>query len=240
MMVLFNSEPMIAGKTHSEILAMRNWTRKRWYKKIPPEEKEMAMKIVESARRTKISAAATERWKDPEFRDTMIGENNPFFGKTHSEKTRAMMGEAKTGENHPMYGKTRPQFSEIMKGENNPMKRPDVIVKRSGENHHNWQGGISTLPYGPEFNSSLKNQIRERDNHTCQECHQTEDQLEYPLSVHHIDYDKKNNGPENLISLCRSCHSQTNFSREDWTEYFGTRVPSLSRDREEKIMELLL
>ncbi len=35
------------------------------------------------------------------------------------------------------------------------------------------------------------------------------------------DYDKRNNSPENLISLCASCHTKTNFSRNDWTEYFG-------------------
>lgn len=36
--------------------------------------------------------------------------------------------------------------------------------------------------------------------------------------VHHIDYDKKNNNPENLITLCHSCHAKTNSNREYWTK----------------------
>ena len=31
---------------------------------------------------------------------------------------------------------------------------------------------------------------------------------------------KKNNSPNNLIALCQTCHSQTNFNRDDWKNYF--------------------
>ena len=48
----------------------------------------------------------------------------------------------------------------------------------------------------------------------CQKC------SKYGNVVHHIDYDKENNNPNNLISLCRNCHAQTNFKREYWTNYF--------------------
>ena len=96
--------------------------------------------------------------------------------------------------------------------------------KNSGEKHFNWQGGISKEPYSFEFNKKLKKQIRQRDNFTCQECGYTEKQLGYHLSVHHIDYNKKNNNPENLICLCKSCHAQTNFKRNDWINYFKNKV----------------
>ena len=36
----------------------------------------------------------------------------------------------------------------------------------------------------------------------------------------------RNNEPENLISLCKSCHTQTNFKREDWTVYFQNKLNS--------------
>ena len=54
------------------------------------------------------------------------GENNPMFGKKHSEETRRKLSEAKTGENHYMYGKkhsekTRKKISKALSGENNPM-----------------------------------------------------------------------------------------------------------------------
>lgn len=91
------------------------------------------------------------------------------------------------------------------------------------ELHPQWKGGISFEPYGIEFVQELKEKIRKRDNYTCQECNYTEEQLGYPLSPHHIDYDKKNNKEDNLISLCNVCHGQTNFKREDWTRYFKSK-----------------
>ena len=94
----------------------------------------------------------------------------------------------------------------------------------AGEKHPNWLGGISFEPYGIQFDRKLRKKIRERDNHKCQECNFTEDELGYKLSVHHIDYDKQNNNENNLISLCKSCHGQTNFSRSDWQNYFREKL----------------
>ena len=93
-----------------------------------------------------------------------------------------------------------------------------------GSNHHCWINGSSFEPYGSEFNERLKKQIRERDNYTCQECNFTENQLGYKLRIHHIDYNKKNSIPENLISLCKGCHMKSNFNRSDWTTYFRELV----------------
>ena len=93
-----------------------------------------------------------------------------------------------------------------------------------GDQHPNWCGGISFEPYGIEFNSRLKKLIRGRDNHTCQECGMTEEELGYTLHCHHIDYNKENNSEGNLISLCRSCHAQTNFGRNDWKVYYKSKL----------------
>jgi len=95
------------------------------------------------------------------------------------------------------------------------------------ENTPNWKGGISFEPYSPEFNNQLKEQIRSRDNFRCKECGYTEKQLEHKLSIHHIDFNKQNNNPNNLISLCPSCHAQTNFNREEWTNYFQNKLGCL-------------
>jgi len=94
----------------------------------------------------------------------------------------------------------------------------------TGEDNYLWMGGISFEPYGQEFNTKLKNQIRDRDERTCQVCGMHEAFFSDSLCVHHIDYDKKNNAPENLISLCRTCHSMTNGrqeNREKWEQYFS-------------------
>lgn len=106
--------------------------------------------------------------------------------------------------------------------ENNPMKG----IK--SENHPLWMGGISKLPYGFEFDNKLKLKIRARDKFTCQECGYTEEQLGYVLPVHHIDYDKNNNEEINLICLCRSCHTQTNFGRVDWEIYYKNKIKGVA------------
>jgi len=74
------------------------------------------------------------------------------------------------------------------------------------------------LPIGDP--NLLKESIRTRDNFICQECGIHQDELDRNLDVHHIDYNKDNLDPNNLISLCRTCHIKTNFNREDWQEYF--------------------
>lgn len=83
-----------------------------------------------------------------------------------------------------------------------------------GPRHWSWQGGSSFEEYGPEFNDELKEQIRARDNYTCRVCGKTEEELGKVLSIHHIDFNKKNNAPWNLISLCAKHNIKANTYRE--------------------------
>ena len=80
----------------------------------------------------------------------------------------------------------------------------------SGDKHYNWQGGKSFEPYSLDWTETLKRAIRERDNYICQLCSQ------YGNLVHHIDYNKENCNTNNLITLCRPCHTKTNYKREYW------------------------
>lgn len=92
------------------------------------------------------------------------------------------------------------------------------LVNRSGVYHYNWKDGASFEPYASEFNNRLKRLILERDNYTCQNpnCWKTSKRL----VPHHIDYNKKNCDPSNLITLCNSCNSRANFDREYHTAYY--------------------
>lgn len=105
-----------------------------------------------------------------------------------------------------------------------PSWNKGLVGYLAGENHYNWKGGKSFEPYGLKFDNELKNEIRKRDNFMCQECGFSEKDLGYKLDVHHIDYNKQNNNKNNLVSLCRSCHSQTNFTRANWTDYFNNKI----------------
>jgi len=114
-------------------------------------------------------------------------------------------------------GKKRPNISKIMK-----VHKKELFQNK--ENHPNWQGGISFEEYPKEFGKKLKIKIRKRDRNRCQECFRHQNELKEKLSIHHIDYNKKNNIENNLISLCRSCHMQTNYGRQDWVTYFQQRI----------------
>lgn len=75
---------------------------------------------------------------------------------------------------------------------------------RSGENSPIWKGPgkRASEEYSPKWTPKLRYAIRRRDDFKCQNCgvHKR------GLDVHHIDKDKWNCDPSNLISLCRSCH----------------------------------
>ncbi|MBT7188340.1 HNH endonuclease [Candidatus Bathyarchaeota archaeon] len=102
--------------------------------------------------------------------------------------------------------------ADNFKGESNPNHGNSVL---KGDNNPNWKGGIAHEPYAPIWiDKRFKAGIRERDGHTCQnpDCRGTCERL----TIHHIDYDKKNCEPVNLITLCISCNARANFNRDFW------------------------
>lgn len=87
-------------------------------------------------------------------------------------------------------------------------------IRISGAGHSNWKGGISYEPYCPIWqDKEYKNDIKLRDGNKCLNptCNKKDDRLH----IHHIDYDKKNCSPYNLITLCGSCNAKANYDR-DW------------------------
>jgi len=84
-----------------------------------------------------------------------------------------------------------------------------------GEQHPSWRGGTSTLPYGPEFTRRFKKLIRERDNYTCQRCGITQEEYGKTLMVHHLDHNKLNNDPTNLVTACLQCNNWASNHRDE-------------------------
>lgn len=122
---------------------------------------------------------------------------------------------AKQGNNFYHTEETKEKLSKINMGKNNPQ----------------WRGGISFEPYNENFNYELKKQIWKRDNFRCQfpNC----ENKKIRLDTHHINYDKTDNRPEILITLCISCHAKTGFNREYWQNYFT----QLLKIKETKLIE---
>ena len=140
------------------------------------------------------------------FNKTLPGMESPMKGKKHTKETREKISMILTG--RKLSDDVKRKLSERM----------------SGEGNHFWEGGKTPEIYPKDWNKILKENIRQRDEYICQECGIHQDELEWKLDVHHIDYDKYNLDPENLISLCKSCHSKTNYNREHWLNCFNKEL----------------
>ena len=177
-------------------------------KKGHPVSKETRRKTSETLKGFKPSKEARIRMS--------VGRKGMVFTEEH----RKNMSEAQKG--RVFSRETRRNMSEGHKGivftEEHKRKLSEA---HKGEKGSNWQGGISFLPYPIGWTESLRESIRERDNYVCQLCGIHQDELERNLHIHHIDYDKDNLDPKNLISLCQSCHMKTNYDRDKWYEYFN-------------------
>lgn len=203
----------IAGKTHSEIQSMNRYKRYRWYKTISLKEKEEAMKTVEVARRSKISASAIERYKDP--------------------KERTKLGALKTGDKNPakrpeVRAKISATVTELWKDPEyihnlkEAMNRPDVKAKqridKMGEKNPNWKKGASFEPYCRFFNEERKEHIRNLYSRTCTICDKStlqniskDGKWLGRLDVDHLDENKMQGCDDwewRLTPLCKSCHSK--------------------------------
>jgi len=146
--------------------------------------------------------------------------NNPMFKKETKEKISEIRKEWHRKNPDFLKGDKNPMFTHNIdfKGDKNPnYGNGDKI---SGEKHWNWQGGKSFEPYCQIWTKEYKEEIKERDNYQCKNF-SCEGKTQ-GLCVHHIDYNKKNCHPLNLITLCISCNTKANFNRGFWKNYYET------------------
>ena len=98
-------------------------------------------------------------------------------------------------------------------------KYRNVSLGQMGPKNHQWKGGLSYEPYCPIWKDrEYKQDIKERDGYKClnPDCWRRDDRLH----IHHIDYNKKNCFPNNLITVCRSCNAKANKDREWHTAWY--------------------
>ncbi len=134
--------------------------------------------------------------------DSKIGVKRKPFSKQH----RINLGKASKGH----------KVSDIHKE-----KLRTLFSERIGDKNPNWKGGLSFVNYPPEFSRKLRQFIKDRDLYFCQLCGIAP---KMGLGVHHIDHNKNNNSPENLIALCGSCNNKANANRSFWEQYYKDLV----------------
>jgi len=83
-----------------------------------------------------------------------------------------------------------------------------------GKRNHKYIHGNGNRPYPLIFSFKLKTQIRFRDKFVCQHCDS------HACHVHHIDYNKNNCSPANLITLCNLCNIKANCNIDYWYAYY--------------------
>lgn len=135
------------------------------------------------------------------------GKSGNRLDKPCSEETKEILRKSHKGKHNS-------PTTEFKKGDS----------RITGANNWNWKDGISFEPYSSEFNNARKEYVRKRDGHICQLCGKTQEENGRKLSIHHIDYDKKNCNPKNLISLCIACNTKVNSNREYWMRYFQRKM----------------
>lgn len=107
------------------------------------------------------------------------------------------------GKNHPSFGKHHSKETK---------KKMSLAGGGTGIPHE-YQDYPSKFYETREF-------IRKRDSYKCQNCNCSQLKNNKKLEVHHIDYNKVNCKKDNLITLCRSCHSRTKGNHDYWYAYF--------------------
>ena len=122
---------------------------------------------------------------------TLVGENNPFYGKKHTDKTRRII--------------SRVNKNKVMTLES----RKKISFSISGDKNWNWKGGQPNR----NSNDRLKFEYGEwrrtvfrRDSFTCRRCNIRGG----ILHVHHLknysDHKELRFIPINGMTLCESCH----------------------------------
>jgi len=110
------------------------------------------------------------------------------------------------------------------------------ICSNQEDNNGNWINGKSREPYPLDFNNTLKEEIRNRDNFACQNCGMTEEEhlivIGTNLHVHHIDYNKENCNKDNLITTCKQCNIRANANRDYWKSFYQSKMLEILNKKE--------
>jgi hypothetical protein len=97
-------------------------------------------------------------------------------------------------------------------------------LNQTGNKNHQWKGGVSYEPYCPIWSDKeYKKDIKLRDDNKCLNPYCCSNKPN-DLAIHHIDYNKKNCNPYNLITVCRSCNFKANTDREWHTAWYQALI----------------
>jgi len=138
-----------------------------------------------------------------------------FYGNIRRGEKRPEQSKRLLGSGNPAYGKKLPE--ERKQKISNTLKERGICA---GSNNPNWRGGISKEPYCFVFGDKEWREFifdRDKDKHCWNpQCLWNSKQE----VLHHINYNKKDCKPKNIIKICSSCNTSANFNREWWQSFY--------------------
>jgi hypothetical protein len=146
---------------------------------------------------------------EPRLAAMAVKVGNVQRGVPETDKTRKQLSEVvkKWHKEHPGVGKAG-RLKQQKKRWLNLEQHEKASERIKGSNNYFWKGGIGkiNINYGGEFTYYLKRKVKNRDKWKCSICKVSiKNRI---LDVHHIDENKLNNSLNNLVTLCKSCHSK--------------------------------
>lgn len=175
----------------------------------------------------------TAKWKAEESerkKGKGVGKDNPMFGKHQTKEARKKMSDGHKGLKRTEEDRRKISIGHggdgVLKEERtrqrcacgkcdelaNPGRKFILNHNPSGSLNPTWRGGKRDYP--PEWTEELRKSIRARDNHECQNPNCEGKDYGQKLAVHHIDSDRRNCNPWNLIALCHGCHGKATGSSD--------------------------
>ena len=155
----------------------------------------------------------------PHSQETKLKIGLANKGKKHSQEFREAVRQRRIGKKFSQdvrlkmslshKGKKPIQACITNKGKKRQQSTKDKIsIANSGQNHYAYNPNKLRIDYPIEWGNRLKEAIRKRDNYVCQDCGLSQEKHNKKLIIHHIDKNKKNCNPKNLITLCKNCHAR--------------------------------
>jgi len=118
------------------------------------------------------------------------------------------------------------ESGELISWNKGKSKKTDVrIEKTSGNNHYRFNPD-KDIQYTENFyDREYRKLLMEQQNGKCLKCGDSSK----ILCLHHVDEDKKNDDFENLVFVCRSCHSKIH-NNEDTKNLFNKVVTTFKQN----------
>lgn len=201
----------------------------------------------ETRRKISLSSKGRKTWmkgkhhtKEAKIKMSEANLNNPrryWLGKHLYKETREKLSKKLKG--RILSEEVRKKVSYALKNLSNRIEINEKLRKAfTGNKNPQWIDGRSYEPYSKDFNNILRNEIKKRDNNCCQLCGiQIKESRRIKINpnkdwllVHHINHNKKDNNPSNLISLCNHCHAKIHINdksisfTEFWINFFNSII----------------